>query len=153
MDAQKRTLDRNQNAFKRQRRAERRQSGDDVILAFLPLRKIETGYHSRSIIIQRRMRTNKVVEENKHGNKIIGRGKRVESLFGFVPSLKLFIESLNQIVGNIIFERSHSDMSRTDDSFDRLLIGGITVRNYSVWFAKVFDRVKQRESLRRVSVR
>lgn len=95
MNAQKRTLDKNQNAFKRQQRAERRLSGDDVILTFLPLRKIKAGDHSRSKIIQRRMRTNKVVEENKHGNEIVGRRKRVKSLFSFVPSFKLFIESLN----------------------------------------------------------
>jgi hypothetical protein len=37
------------------------------------------------------MRTDKVEEENKHGNKVVGAIERIEALFGFVPRFELLV--------------------------------------------------------------
>ena len=51
-----------------------------------------------------------VVEEDEHGNKVVGRSKRGKALFGLVPSLELFVEALNEVVGNVVVEALYADM-------------------------------------------
>ena len=69
------------------------------------------------------MRPDKVEEENKHADQIVGRIKRIEALFGFVPGFELVMESLNEVIGDIIVEGLDPDVSgvgkdRTDGDFE-----------------------------------
>lgn len=98
------------------------------------------------------MRANEVVEENEHGNEVIGGFKRVKALLGLVPGLELFVKCLNQIVGDVIFERVDADMGGVEHCLDRLLVSGVAVGNDRMRISEVSDGIKQRESLRRISV-
>jgi len=61
-------------------------------------RERKTGNLSRCKVVKRRMRTDKVEEKDEHGNEIVSRIEGAEALLGFVPRLKLFIESLDNVV-------------------------------------------------------
>ena len=43
------------------------------------------------------MRADEVVEEDEHGNEVVGRSERGEPLFGFVPCLKLLVKALYEV--------------------------------------------------------
>jgi hypothetical protein len=58
------------------------------------------------------VRTNKVEKEHKHGNEIIGRIVRAETLFGLVPGLELLVERLNEVVGDVVLEGLDADMPK-----------------------------------------
>ena len=73
------------------------------------------------------MGTDEVVEENKHGNEVVGRRKGRKSLFGLVPGLELFVKALNEVVGNVIVETFHADVLNPMQRLDRHLIGEVTV--------------------------
>jgi len=85
------------------------------------------------------MRTNEIVEEDEHGNKVVGRLKRIKTLLGLVPGLELFVKRLDEVVGDIVFERLDADMSGAEHGFYRLFVSGITIRDDGVRFAKMFD--------------
>ena len=56
------------------------------------------------------MRADEVVEEDEHGNEVVGRSKRGKALFGLVPCHELLVEALNEVVGNVVVEAVHTDM-------------------------------------------
>ena len=56
------------------------------------------------------MRAHKVIEEDEHGNEVVGRLKRVKALFGLVPRFELFVKGFDQVVGDVVFERLDADM-------------------------------------------
>ena len=64
----------------------------------------------RSKVVQGRMRRDKVVEKDEHGNEIVGRNKGRKSLLGFVLYFELLVEALNEVIGNIVVETLHADM-------------------------------------------
>lgn len=78
------------------------------------------------------MRTDKVVEEDEHGNEIVGRSKRGKALFGFVPSLELLVKALYEVVGNVIVETFHADVFYPIQRLDRYLIGKVAVAHNSL---------------------
>lgn len=73
------------------------------------------------------MGTDEVVEENKHGNEVVGRRKGRKSLFGLVPGLELLVEALNEVVGNVVVEALNTDMLYPMQCLNRHLIGGVAV--------------------------
>ena len=77
------------------------------------------------------MWTDEVVEEDEHGNEVVGRSERGEPLFGFVPCLELFVKTLNKIVGDIVVEAFYTDMFHPMQHLDRHLIGKVTVADDS----------------------
>ena len=52
------------------------------------------------------MRADEVVEEDKHGNEVVGRSKRGKALLGLVPCFELLVEALNEVVGDVVVELS-----------------------------------------------
>lgn len=56
------------------------------------------------------MRANKIEKEHEQGNEIVGRFKRAKPLLSLVPGLKLLVEALDEIVGNIISKALDSNM-------------------------------------------
>ena len=78
------------------------------------------------------MRTDKVVEEDEHGNEIVGRSKRGKALFGFVPSLELLVKALYEVVGNVIVETFHADVFYPMQRLNRHLIGKVAVAHNSL---------------------
>jgi len=56
------------------------------------------------------MWADEVVEEDEHGNEVVGRSKRGKALLGFVPCLKLLVKALNEVVGNVVVETLHANM-------------------------------------------
>ena len=77
--------------------------------------------------VQSGMRTNKVKEEHKHGDQVISALKGRKALLGFVPSLELLVEALNEVVGNVVVEALHADVLNPMQRLDRHLIGEVTV--------------------------
>ena len=75
------------------------------------------------------MRADEVVEEDEHGNEVVGRSERGEPLFGFVPCLKLLVKALYEVVGNIIVETLHTDMLDPMQRLNGHLVGKIVVAN------------------------
>ena len=73
------------------------------------------------------MRADEVVEKDEHGNEVVGRSKGRKALFGFVPSLELLVEALNEVVGNVVVETLHADVLNPTQRLDRHLIGKVTV--------------------------
>ena len=65
---------------------------------------MKSGTLSRSKAVQGGVRADKVVEEDKHGNEVVGRSKRGKALLGFVPCLELLVEALNEVVGDVVVE-------------------------------------------------
>ena len=60
------------------------------------------------------MGTDKVVEEDEHGNEVVGGSKRRKALLGFVPCLELLVKALNEVVGGLMYI-----------AFPLLIIGGV----------------------------
>lgn len=75
------------------------------------------------------MRADEVVEEDEHGNEVVGRSERGKPLFGFVPCLKLLVKALYEVVGNIIVETLHTDMLDPMQRLNGHLVGKIVVAN------------------------
>ena len=73
------------------------------------------------------MRADEVVEEEKHGNQVVGRSKGCKPLFRFVPGLELLVKALDEVVGDVVPEALHADVSDPIQSFDRNAVGRITV--------------------------
>lgn len=60
----------------------------------------------RSKVVQGGVRADEVVEEDEHGNEIVGGREGRKALFGFVPCLELLVEALNEVVGNVSWKLS-----------------------------------------------
>ena len=56
------------------------------------------------------MRTKEVEKEDESRDSGIGRDKGVEAAFGFVPSLELTMESLDEVIGDVITEGFDANM-------------------------------------------
>ena len=92
------------------------------------MRQFKTSNLSRSHASQSRMRTDEVKEKDKQRNQVVGRSKRRKALFGFVPSLELLVEALNQIVRNIVFEAFDTNMLyAVKERFYRHFVGTVTI--------------------------
>lgn len=104
--------------------------------------EVKTGDLSRGKTIQAGMRTHKIEEENKHRDEIISRIKRIEALFGFVPSLELFMKALNKIVGNIVLEALYSNMFNiVENRFNGYFVGSIAVRNNRIGLTRLLSLI------------
>lgn len=57
------------------------------------------------------MGPDEIEEEDKHTDEIVGRIKGAKTLFGFVPGFELMVESLDEIVGDIIVKGFDPDVS------------------------------------------
>ena len=88
------------------------------------------------------MPTDKVVEEDEHGNEIVGRSKRGKALFGFVPSLELLVKALYEVVGNVVGKALYADVLYIIKCLNRRLVRAVTVGDNGMRFAEVFDRIK-----------
>lgn len=92
---------------------------------------MKTGTLSRCKAVQGRMRADKVVEKEEHGNEVVSRSKGGKALLGFVPCLELLVEALDEVVGNVIVEALHANMLYPIQRLDRHLIGEVTVTHNS----------------------
>ena len=76
------------------------------------------------------MRTQEIVEEDIHGDQIVGTGEGIETALGVIPGFKLAMERLNEVVGNPVIEIGDTNMlSLIKEQGNRLNIGTVTVRN------------------------
>jgi len=98
------------------------------------------------------MRADKVVEEDKQGNEVVGTSEGRKTLLGFVPCLELLVKALNKVVGNVIAEALNADMADTMDRFNRQFVSGITVADNGVGGTQRLGSFQQRKSLRAVPV-
>lgn len=73
------------------------------------------------------MWADEVVEEDEHGNEVVGRSKREKALLGFVPCLELLVEALYEVVGNVIVEALHADVLNPMQRLNRHLVGKLGV--------------------------
>ena len=73
------------------------------------------------------MGTDKVVEEDEHGNEVVGGSKRRKALLGFVPCLELLVEALYEVVGNVVVEALHTDVLNPTQRLNRHPVGKVTV--------------------------
>ena len=73
------------------------------------------------------MGTDKVVEEDEHGNEVVGGSKRRKALLGFVPCLELLVEALYEVIGNVIVEALHADMLDPIQRLNWHLVGKVAV--------------------------
>lgn len=73
------------------------------------------------------MGADEVVEEDEHGNEVVGRSKRGKTLLGFVPSLKLLVKALNEVVGDVVVEALDTDVLNPVQRFNRHLVGKVAV--------------------------
>ena len=73
------------------------------------------------------MGTDEVVEEDKHGNEVVGRSKRRNPLLGFVPGLELLVEALYEVIGNVIVEALHADVLDPMQRLNGHLVGKVAV--------------------------
>lgn len=78
------------------------------------------------------MRPDKIEEEDKHADEIVGRIKGAKALFGFVPGFELMVESLDEVVGDIIMKGLDPDVdSRGEDRTDGDFVSTVAVRDNS----------------------
>lgn len=98
------------------------------------------------------MRADKVVEEEKQGNEVVGTSEGRKALLGFVPCLELLVKGLNQVVGNVIVEALDADMSNAMDRFNRQFVSGITVADDGLGGTQRLGSFQQGKSLRAVPV-
>ena len=61
------------------------------------------------------------------GNEVVGRSKGGKALFSLVPGLALLVESLNEVVGNVIVEALHADVLNSVQRFNGHLVGKVAV--------------------------
>lgn len=98
------------------------------------------------------MGTDKVVEEDEHGNEVVGRSKRGKALFGLVPSLKLLVEALDKVVGDIIVEALHADMPDPMQCLNGHLVGKVAVTHNGLRSPHSLHSFQYGKSLRTVPV-
>lgn len=81
------------------------------------------------------MRSDEVKEKDEHADQVIGMSEGSETLFRLVPSFELLVETLNEVVGDIVHEALDADVSgtTTKERIDRNLVGAETVRYNSGW--------------------
>ena len=120
-----------------------------VVLTFLSSWETKPCNLSGSHVIQGRVRSNEVVEEDEHSYEVVGRLKRVKTLFGLVPRLELLVKCLDQVIGDIVLKGLYADMCGAQHRFNRLLVSGIAVWNDRPGSSHMFDGIKQWEGLRR----
>ena len=88
---------------------------------------MKAGTLSRSKAVQGGVRADEVVEEDKHGNEVVGRSKRGKALLGLVPCFELLVEALNEVVGDVVVEALHTDMFHPMQCFNGHLVGKVAV--------------------------
>ena len=94
------------------------------------------------------MGADEVVEEDEHGNEVVGRSKGRKALFGFVPSLELLVEALYEVVGNVIVETLHADVPDPMQRLNRHLVGEAAVTHNGLGSPQGLHGLKDGESLR-----
>ena len=98
------------------------------------------------------MRADEVVEEDEHGNEVVGRSEGRKALLGFVPGLELLVKALNEVVGDVIVEALDADVLNSMQSLDRHTVGRIAVADNGSWLAQEFHSLQDRKGLRAVPV-
>lgn len=89
--------------------------------------QMEAGTLSWSNAVQGGVWADEVVEKDEHGNEVVGGSKRGKTLLSFVPSLELLVETLNEVIGNVIVGTLHTDMLDPMQRLNRHLVGKIAV--------------------------
>ncbi|GHV31349.1 hypothetical protein FACS189481_6290 [Clostridia bacterium] len=88
------------------------------------MRKVQAGDLRRGQTVQRGMRTDKVEEKYEGCDEVVGRRKRRKALFGLVPSFELFVETLNEVVGNVVLETLNANVPNVrQQGFDGNRVG------------------------------
>ena len=82
------------------------------------------------------MRADEVVEEDEHGNEVVGRSEGRKALLGFVPGLELLVKALNEVVGDVVVEALDADVLNSMQSLDRHTVGRIAVADNGSWLAQ-----------------
>lgn len=99
------------------------------------------------------MGTDEVVEEEKHGNEVVGRSEGCKALFGFVPGLELLVEALNEVVGNVIVETLHTDVLYPMQRLDRHAVSVVAVGDNGLGLAQRLHGLQDGKGLGTVPVR
>lgn len=98
------------------------------------------------------MRADEVVEEDEHGNEVIGRSEGGKALFGLVPSLELLVEAFYEVVGNIILEALHADVFYPMKRLNRHPVGEVAVAHNGLRSPHRFHGFQNGKCLRTVPV-
>lgn len=98
------------------------------------------------------MGTDEVVEEEEHGNEVVGGGEGCKPLFGFVPGLELLVEALDEVVGDVIAEALHTDMLYSMQRLDRHPVSGVSVTDNGPGLAQRLHSLEDGKCLRTVPV-
>ena len=109
---------------RRQQRKSLRNEEKHVLTLF---GQMKAGALSRSKVVQGGVRADEVVEEDEHGNEVVGRSKRGKALLGLVPCLELLVKALDEVIGDVIVEALHTDMLNTMQRFNGHLVGKVAV--------------------------
>ena len=107
----------------------------------------------RGKAVQGGMWADKVVEKEEHGNEVVCISERGKALFGFVPCLKLLVEALYEIVGNVIVETLHADVFYSIQRFNRHLIGKVAIAHNDPRSPHRLHGIQYGKRLRAVPVR
>lgn len=99
------------------------------------------------------MRTDEIEEEDEQGNEVICGSEGRKALFGFVPGLELFVEGLDEVVGNIVVEALDLNMLDAKDGFDWDRVGRVTVGDEGGRLAKRGGMRKESSGLGGITVR
>lgn len=99
------------------------------------------------------MRADKVVEEDEHGNEVVGRSEGCEALLGFVPGLELLVKALNEVVGDVVVEALDADVLHPMQRLNRNAIGRIAVADNGPGLAQGLDSLQDGKGLWAVPVR
>ena len=113
---------------------------------------METGTLSWSKAVQGGVRADEVVEKDEHGNEVVCGSKRGKALLGFVPCLELLVETLNEVIGNVIVETLHTDMVDPMQRLNRHLVGKIAVAHNGLRSPHRLHGFQYSKSLRAVSM-
>ena len=113
--------------MKNKRRQQRKSLRNEEKHALTLFGQMKAGALSRSKVVQGGVRADEVVEEDEHGNEVVGRSKRGKALLGLVPCLELLVKALDEVVGDVIVEALHTDMLNTMQRFNGHLVGKVAV--------------------------
>ncbi len=113
---------------------------------------MEAGTLSWSNTVQGGVWADEVVEKDEHGNEVVSGSKRGKALLGFVPCLELLVETLNEVIGNVVVKTLHTDMLAPMQRLNGHLIGKVAVAHNGPWCSHRLHGVQYNKSLWTVPV-
>lgn len=99
------------------------------------------------------MGADEVVEEDEHGNEVVGRSEGCKALFRFVPGLELLVKALNEVVGDVVVEALDADVLYPMQRLDRHPVSVVAVGDNGLGLAQRLHGLQDGKGLGTVPVR